>query len=151
MDFIGNERFKGQDANYLLEEMENKSIFNKFNDAYKVEEDELEAIQKVLSDPHSNLTQEQKDFLAVKTRNYKERIELTPLPVAHNRKSIQDGDVKKVDNFNKAQRSAVVMRRFEYELRMKKNMGRVSKINKSKAEIYFKFSEKIGFFTEVSR
>jgi hypothetical protein len=96
--------------------MENKQIYHKFNDAYTNDQEEMEAIQRELYDPNSNLTHEQKEFLAVKRRNYQESIELTPLPIAH-RKIMQNADLKKIESYNKAQRSAVVMRRFVYEMR----------------------------------
>jgi len=116
---IGNERFRDQDVNYLINEMENKHLHNKFNEDYKIEKEEFKLIEKILTDPNSNLTPEQKKYLIEKSQKYQVGVELTPLPVASMR-SKESSDIHQKENLKKAERSAIIMRRFEYEKGMKK-------------------------------
>ena len=52
----------------------------------------------------------------MKKNRFKEDIDLTPLPVKIKNEKMEKA---KEDELNKIQRSAVIMRRFEYELKMK--------------------------------
>ena len=118
VDFIGNERFKGHDANYVLHELNNNNIRHENQlDGLK----EVKEIDKILNNPECSLTNEQRDYLINKKNRFKEEIDLTPLPIKIKSEKMEK---TKEDELNKAQRSAVIMRRFEYELKMK---GRKSK------------------------
>jgi len=123
IDLIGNERFKGHDASYLLDEMNNHNIKNKFNEEYLQEAEEMAEIDKILNNPDCELTKEQREYLIRKRQSFEENIELTPLPIVH-RKSLENADANKIEILNKAQRSAVIMRRYEYEMNMKKNKNK---------------------------
>ncbi len=131
MDLIGNQRFKGDThkIDYFLDEVENNNLNNKFYEKFNNGQEEKEQIELILNNPNIELTQEQRDILTIKRRNYQDKIELTPLPIAK-RKKLDKNDVQKEEKFNKAQRSAVVMRRFEYEMRMKRL--KFEKLNKRK-------------------
>lgn len=146
IDLIGNERFKGHDAHFLLEEMNQHHIKNKFNEEYSKEKKEMEEIDKILSNPDCELTSEQREFLIRKRDAFEERIELTPLPVVH-RKSFETSDIKKSEILNKAQRSAVIMRRYEYEMNFKRSKA---KKNVPKGIFYFVyfFSSFFSFMKE---
>lgn len=119
VQLIGNERFKGQDVDYYLDEMINKRIYNKFSEGYDQDKAEYEQIGQILSDPKCELNKEQIRYLLNKRKIYEEKIELTPLPIIH-RNSIDNQDPRKNEMLNKAQRAAVLMRRYEYERKKKK-------------------------------
>jgi hypothetical protein len=78
LEFIGNERFKGQENEYIKEEIQQNRIGNKFN---KEGLNEIKEIDKILNSQNINLTIEQRNYLAKKIESFYNNNELTHLLV----------------------------------------------------------------------
>jgi hypothetical protein len=123
VELIGNQRFNHSSVQIFLDEKHNGKIYNEFNPKFEEDLEKLKELNndanKLKNESFHKSREDSKEAIAAR-RSYQNKkiemlnkIELTPLPIKK-----KHGDDK--DKVIKAERTAVIMRRFEYEMNLHK-------------------------------
>lgn len=156
VQFIGNSRFNQVEVNDYLEEKHKGNIYNRFNPQYKKDMEDLQHAaldmeigldgkdftqitnrsSTVFHEHHGQMDPNEEKELKRKYMEKKmemmEKIELTPLPQKKLKKDTMDIITK--EKFTKVERTAVQMRRFEYEFNlMKSRKTKITKVDHKKS------------------
>jgi hypothetical protein len=148
---IGNHRFSQVNVNEYLEEKQKGNIYNRFNQKYKDDHTYLDNINKNIEfvnyqvqtfggDGEEKIVEngvELKRKFVDKQIEILNKIELTPLPVKVKKNNKDKAELDKVE------RSAVIMRRMEYEFNLAKRKSLLKGVNKRKSTGNNSFIEEI--------
>lgn len=112
IDLIGNHRFSHLTVQDFLKEKDKTPVYNKFNPQFEKDLENLNFLNQVIN---KNENPELVKIYRDRKMEIMNKIELTPLPVVKKHLSKDEqSEVKKVE------RSAVIMRRYEYEMNLQK-------------------------------